>query len=242
MLDHHYENERLASLYDLDSPWSPDREFYLSLAKLPQMDILDMGCGTGLICDAYAKHGHHVVGTDPAPAMLNIAKKKPHGDKIEWVCAGAQDFQSEKRFDLIIMTGHAFQVLLDDDDVIKSFEVMRGHLKPEGVIVFESRKPAIDWAAHWDYDMSLETAEGVVHEARRFLTMRDGSMTFELRYQFPDEELVSESKLRFWSKGEIEAHLTRAGLHIHRLLGDWDGSDFDEKISEEMIFVAGLAV
>ena len=40
-----------------------------------------------------------------------------------------------KRFDLIIMTGHAFQVLLENSDVLATFATMRRHIKPTGKIV-----------------------------------------------------------------------------------------------------------
>ena len=35
MPDDHYENPRLAEIYDVSSPWSIDRDFYLSLAGPP---------------------------------------------------------------------------------------------------------------------------------------------------------------------------------------------------------------
>ena len=55
MPDTHYEHPRLAAIYDLSSGWSEDRDFYLELAGDTPSWILDLGCGTGLICRAYAK-------------------------------------------------------------------------------------------------------------------------------------------------------------------------------------------
>ncbi|MFK4255705.1 methyltransferase domain-containing protein [Agrobacterium tumefaciens] len=52
MPDLHYEHPALAALYDLDSGWSIDRDFYLGSASGEQKRILDIGCGTGLLCDA----------------------------------------------------------------------------------------------------------------------------------------------------------------------------------------------
>jgi 2-polyprenyl-3-methyl-5-hydroxy-6-metoxy-1,4-benzoquinol methylase len=75
MLDLHYSNQKLADLYDLDSPWSAERDFYLDLAPPSPIDILDLGCGTGSLCNAYAELGHRVTGVDPAQSMLNVAQK-----------------------------------------------------------------------------------------------------------------------------------------------------------------------
>jgi 2-polyprenyl-3-methyl-5-hydroxy-6-metoxy-1,4-benzoquinol methylase len=238
MPDNHYENSRLADVYDLDSPWSIDRDFYLSLAGDTKIKILDLGCGTGLLCNAYANQNHDVTGIDPSIAMLNVARTKPHGKDIEWIQSSAQTFHSDKLFDLIIMTGHAFQVLLNDDDILATFASMRKHLDSGGLIVFESRNPAINWAAQWNYEMVLETPECVVHESRRFIAMENDRMTFELLYQFPDETLISESELRFLSRNDIEERLTACGLYADKIFGDWDGTSFNEKRSPEMIFLA----
>lgn len=241
MPDTHYENPRLAEIYDLDSGWSKDRDFYLNLAGSQSQSILDLGCGTGLLCDAYAAKRHDVTGVDPSAAMLEVARRKPFGKDIDWVQSFAQTFQSDKMFDLIIMTGHAFQVLLDDADVLATFSVMRKHLKPDGIAVFESRNPAIDWANLWNYELDFKLPGQMVRESRRFLAMENNRMTFELRYQFPDETLLSSSELRFQSREEIEERLSASGLRVEKLLGDWDGSLFDVKTSEEMIFVVKAA-
>lgn len=62
MLDQHYLDERLVKIYDHDSPWNAERDFYLSLIKQPGSRILEVGCGTGLICNELAKAGHQVTG------------------------------------------------------------------------------------------------------------------------------------------------------------------------------------
>ena len=124
MPDLHYDDPSLAAIYDITCGWSEDRNFYLALAGNPPKVVLDLGCGTGLLCDAYAARGHDVTGVDPSASMLDIARQKPHGTEVSWVEATAQDYRSDKRFDLIIMTGHAFQVLEDDADI---FAALIGH-------------------------------------------------------------------------------------------------------------------
>jgi Methylase involved in ubiquinone/menaquinone biosynthesis len=236
MPDAHYLNPRLVEIYDLDSPWSADREFYLSLATEPPQDILDLGCGTGLLCDAYAAKGHNVTGADPSLPMLDVARRKPNGAKISWVHSDAQNFSSKQQFDLIVMTGHAFQVLLEDPDVLSVFATVRDHLKPSGKFVFESRNPLLDWKSRWDYDLELNVEGTKVLESRRFISIERDRMHFELLYRFPDEQLVSNSELRFWSKSDIENHLSASQLVAPVVLGDWEGKPFSEQ-DEEMIFV-----
>lgn len=89
--------------------------------------------------------------------------------------------------------------------------------------------------------MALKLPSGIVHESRRFLSMVKDRMTFELRYEFADETLVSKSELRFSSRNDIEERLSASGLRLDKVLGDWVGSRFDEKSSQEIIFFAHSA-
>lgn len=241
MPDNHYENPKLAAIYDFDSGWSVDRDFYLCLATDAPQKILDLGCGTGLLCDAYAAKGNDVTGVDPSAAMLDVARRKPHGGKIQWVQSFSQTFESDETFDLIIMTGHAFQVLIEDEDIRATFNTIKKLLSAEGSFVFESRNPAIKWASQWDYEMDLKLTGQTVRESRKFLAQNGERMSFELKYEFPDETLTSNSELRFSNHKVIEQLLSEAGLRVEKLLGDWSGGAFNEMTSEEMIFVVKRA-
>jgi len=238
MPDNHYLHPRLVEVYDFDSPWSVDRDYYLNLAGAQPLDILDLGCGTGILSLAYAKAGHRVIGVEPAREMLRRAREKENSHLVEWIQCKAQDFSSEKRFDLIIMTGHAFQVLLTDADVLSTLNVMHKHLAPAGRIAFESRNPAIDWTQNWNYRLSLALPNGQVVETRRLLKMVNDRMSFELVYEFKDETLVSMSELRFLRCDRILEMLWTSGFRVIHLAGDWDNAPFDEAASRELILVA----
>lgn len=238
MPDLHFEHPRLAALYDAGG-WSVDRDFYLALAGPCPERILDLGCGTGLLGTAYAARGHTATGLDPAPAMLAVARARPHGDGVEWVEGTAQTFRSPKRFDLVVMTGHAFQVLLTPEDVRAACLTMREHLAEGGRVVFDTRNPWIGWPALWNGWEERREADGVsVAVSYRCAPMVGQRLRFETHYVFPDERLVSTSELLFLSREEIEAHLLAAGLRVVNVQGDWDGSPFDPERSHEMIVTA----
>jgi ubiquinone/menaquinone biosynthesis C-methylase UbiE len=241
-LDPHYVDPRLVALYDVECGWSADRDFYLGLAGPAPRRLLDLGCGTGLICDAWAARGHEVTGADPAAQMLEVARRKPNGARIEWVQATAQDFRSAKRFDLTIMTGHAFQVLIEDRDIIAAFDTMQCHLAPGGVAAFESRNPRVDRSSRWHGRVSSLAVEGQPVQIHTSVTAaRPGLVSFEQRFQFPDTALVSPSTLRFLDRAGIEQRLASAGLAVDHLFGTWDGRPFDEATSDEMIFIVRAA-
>ena len=65
-IDEHYINPRLVTIYDLENPWSENIDYYLSLATKNKMNILDLGCGTGILACAFADKGHLVTSVDPS--------------------------------------------------------------------------------------------------------------------------------------------------------------------------------
>ncbi len=237
MLDEHYRNPKLTALYDLDSGWSIERDFYVRFAGPPTNSVLDIACGTGLIASRLAQEGHTVFGADPATAMLQVAQRRPGGDLAVWIVSTAQTLSLKRRFDRIMMTGNAFQVLLTEQDLQAALLVMQRHLATSGQIAFETRNPEIDWTSRWDYQIELKTKEGLVHEQRKLIAIHNELLQFELLYEFPDDRLRSESTLRFWKRQEIEQHLDSARLRVADVYGDWNGGPFDSQKSEEMIFI-----
>ncbi|MGH3566824.1 MAG: class I SAM-dependent methyltransferase [Pseudonocardia sp.] len=49
----------------------------------PALDAVDVGCGTGFIAVLLAELGHHVVGVDQSPQMLELARAKAWDRTVE---------------------------------------------------------------------------------------------------------------------------------------------------------------
>jgi SAM-dependent methyltransferase len=234
-----YQHAQIAEFYDIANPWAEDADFYLSLAGLRPCSVLDLGCGTGTLCCALAERGHRVTGVDPAAAMLAVARSKPHAEQVEWVESSAQRYRAPRRFDLIVMTGHAFQILLTDADALAVLETMRGHLKQDGRAAFETRNPCVDWVDEWAARVRmlpgglLETLE-ITGEDRE-------SISFETSYRFPQGTLTTSSTLRFPSREHVEALVVRSGLVVSYVFGDWDAGPFEAARSREIVFIAQIA-
>ena len=235
MSDPHYTDPRLAAVYDTDSPWSADRDYYLALSRPGPINVLDLGCGTGLLCAEYAKLGNTVVGVDPAASMLAVALARPFGDLVDWVQAQAQDFRADRRFNLVVMTGHAFQVLLTDQDIRATFATIRHHLAPDGIAVFETRNPGLDWAKAWTRAYEIRSHGKTVRVRCQTSGWQGDLFTFEHIYQFEDAEIASVSTLRFPAVDLLRSLLGDCGLRLVSVQGDWQGGPFDPARSEEII-------
>lgn len=232
-----YIDTKIAELYDLCNPWADDTNFYLSLVPDNSIKILDLGCGTGILSRAFAEKCHTVVGCDPAFAMLEIAKRNDENKTVEWVLFEAQDYKSAMIFDLIVMTGHTFQVFLTDENISLIFKTVKNHMAVNGFFIFESRNPNINWIKKWSNGSKIIQSKSgeLVVMSTNSLKKEDNKISFTHHYKFPDESIESSSTLLFLSKSEIKSLLDKEGLKVIEKYGNWDSSPISDQ-SPEMIF------
>lgn len=239
--DAQYRQARLVALYDRMNGADHDHAFYEQrLGPAPQR-VLDLGCGTGLLARRLVRLGHHVTGVDPAAGMIAFARTQPGTEGIGWHHGTIDVLPDDRRFDAVIMTGHAFQCLTDPTDVASTMAAVRRHLAPGGRFLFESRNPLV---REWD-SWTPEDAEMVTDEAGRpvrvftsILSEEAGPrVTFRNHFVFDDGEQWSDSTLLFLTRDAILRHLRDAGFSTFEVYGDWAGSACTEA-SPEIIVIA----
>src|SRR5262249_28237802 len=125
-------------------------DFYLNLV-MKAGRVLDVGCGTGTLLHRARTDGHRgrLCGLDPDPAVLSLARAK-EPDGVEWLLASRAAVPWRGEFDLAVMTGHAFQCLIGDEDLRASLRAVAAALAPGGRFAFETRNPAARAWAGWD--------------------------------------------------------------------------------------------
>ena len=145
-LDRHYVDPRLVQLYDVENPRGADTDFYLRLAsELNAKKIVDLGCGTGTLTCELAVEDRMIVGIDPSPAMLAVARRKPGGERVQWV-EGTSSALGTPAADLALMTGNVAQIFLEDVEWSATLRDIHAGLRPGGYLAFESRNPeAKEW-------------------------------------------------------------------------------------------------
>ncbi len=230
--DRLYHDPDLVQFYDIENDGGPDFDFCVRLAEGAQT-VLDLGCGTGQLAVALSP-GRAVVGVDPAGPMLEVARNKPGGDNVEWVEADARDVRLDRSFDLILLTGHAFQVFLTPADRKAVLETIARHLAPQGRFIFDSRNPLVERWRSWTPEQSMrsiahpqfgevEAWNDVSHDPAT------GIVTYETHYAIKatGRTLTASSRIAFPPREEIEALMDEAGLVADKWLGDWQGAPYD---------------
>ena len=236
-----YTDPRLAALYDLLNSGRKDRDFYLALAEGSPLAVLDMGCGTGALAVEFAARGHLASGADPAAAMLEIARNRPGGEAVDWVLCDAPGLDLAARFDLIVMTGHAFQTMQGDAEIAAALAAFRRHLAPGGRLAFETRNGAVrawETGVAEDGDVVDLPGHGRVEVGYQTVAVEGPLVTYEIRFDFgAGDKVVASDTLRFMEKDELCAFLGSAGFDDVTMLGDWNGSPAGPE-SPELIAIA----
>jgi len=243
MTQHQFTDDRLASLYDRFYPpeQRADFAFYLPLIMQAQ-SVLDIGCGTGALLRMAREAGHtgRLVGLDPAPGMLNQARTRTD---IEWVHGDLSNVTWTREFDLAVMTGHAFQELIEHDEIRAALAAVRTALVEGGRFAFETRNPLDRAWERWPSQYSDETTDAdgnlVTCVYQIDVSEDERIVTSTSTFTSPGWERaeVSSGSLRFVDAETLATFLTAAGFAVEEQFGDWSRSPLTES-SPEIITIA----
>lgn len=236
-IDALYNDPRLADFYDIDNGWYDDTRTCLGLAHEAE-SVLDLGCGTGLLASAIAQSGAAVTGVDPAAAMLEIARRREGGARVTWVEGDGRSVRLGRRFDFIVMTGHAFQCLLSDDDQLALLRTIAAHLSPQGRFIFDSRNPKgrewLEWNPKESHRFVEHPKHGKVESWNDYAYDEPtGVVTYGTYYRLGSGELLAaKSLIRFSPKEHLARLMQEAGLSVDNWFGDWQRNDYTPEAKE----------
>lgn len=232
-LELHYVDPRLVALYDAANPRGAGTTFCLRLAdRLAAQVIVDLGCGTGLLTREFAREGRHVIGVDPAAAMLAVARQGAGAERVEWIEGDSSALQ-EWGADLALMTGNVAQVFVDDEAWLTTLRDLHRALRPGGHLAFESRNPGARAWEQWNREQTFtrtDTPSGPLEEWLELVSVGDGRVHFQGHNVFlaTGEVLVIDSVLRFRSLEELQRSLAATGFTVEEVYGDWHGNSLTD--------------
>lgn len=207
--------------------------FYCDLAKTIGGPVLEIACGSGLVTIPLASQGLDVTGIDLAHSMLEHARRKAEGQKlnIRWAEADARSFDLGMQYRFILLTGNAFQAFLRREDQEALLASVKSHLAPNGIFAFETRNPSghdLTNQPDEEFDQSYMSVEG-----------QQVSVSFTQTYD-PLAQIMYWTSYRRWNDGkhdhkkethiacrfthpqELEALLHYNGFEVVHQYGNWN--------------------
>lgn len=235
-----YSDEEAAVLYDVLNAWGPSDDFYLALV-MDAKSVLDVGCGTGALLHRARQAGQagRLCGVDPDRAMLGVARRRAD---IEWVKATAAAMAWDSEFDLAIMTGHAFQALIGDDELRASLTAIRQALADGGRFAFETRNPLARAWESWNPQNAMDVVDPLgrlVRISYEVESVVGDVVTLTETTSDPNGAplRVDRASLRFLDVDTLAGFLADAGFEIEAQYGGWLREPLDPG-SPEIITIA----
>lgn len=251
----------LARLYDLDLAEDPgDLELYLALAARTGGPIVELAAGSGRVAVPLAAAGHHVVGIDIDPAMLDRAHRRADvanashpgtTKRLEWLQgdALAPRARLEGRHRLAILALNSLLLFAERALQAAVIRTMAGLVGEGGLVVVDAWQPQPIDLVRMDGRVSLEWLRDDSESGRQ--VTKHASAWYD-----PSTRIVSlttifaeggqgEAPLR-WTRGdrlrlvgpdELVEWAEAAGLEVERLAGDYDLAPFGAA-SERAILIA----
>ncbi len=228
--------------YDIEegTATEPAARFYGDLAERVGGPVLEIACGTGLVTLPVAARGVDIAGTDISRTMLDHARRKAasHALDIDWIEGDALTLALGRRFELVYLTGNAFQAFLTDADQDALMDSVARHLVAGGVLAFETRNPSshdlVDrpeespWNRYVDADGDVVTVSGTQRYDAGARIMH--WTTYRRRTTGGEPHCrVSRIACRFTDADELRARLSAHGFVVEACHGDFDRRVLDDR-------------
>lgn len=116
-------------------------ELLLGWIRKNDMDVqsmLDIGCGTGVLCSILYEHGIRAQGMDLSSGMIAMAREKY--PELVFEQGNMITYESDRRFDLVTSTCDAMNHILDPGDFAQVLRHVHGYLEPGGHFLFDLLK------------------------------------------------------------------------------------------------------
>jgi len=232
--------KRYARYYDLlyrDKDYRGETDFIERLIRSHAPGarrILELGCGTGIHGVMLAEKGYDVVGLDISQDMLAAAAQRTAdlpqaiAKRVRFFQGDIRDFRVEGRFDAVLALFHVMSYQLSNDDLRAVFAMVKEHLAPEGVFIFDcwygpavlTDRPTVR-VKHFEDESTGVTRIAVP-------TLYHDQNRVDVNYQLFVKDMVSDTveeitelhQVRYLFRPELELLAEAAGLRVESC-GAW---------------------
>jgi SAM-dependent methyltransferase len=145
------------------------------------VDVLELGCGTGMHAVLLAEAGYCVHGVDLSPDMLEqalqrrVAQSPELQQRLGFAPGDVRTFRAERHFDAVVSLFHVFSYQTTNADLASAFRTAAVHLRPGGVLVCDywygpavlTQRPDVRVKRMHDDDVDvIRIAEPTIHHDR----------------------------------------------------------------------------
>ena len=181
---------------------------------LKNLNILDIGCGGGLLSEPMCRLGANVTGIDAAGKNIKIAKvhAKKNKLKIKYIFSSPEKFLSKKKFDVVLN----MEIVEHVDDINFFIKKSSNHLKKNGLMFIATINKTLQ-----SYIFAILGAEYIL----RWLPI--GTHDWD--------KFVNPSELNDYTKKNLLKLIKIDGIKFNPILNEWKLSN-DRSVNYISIF------
>jgi SAM-dependent methyltransferase len=212
-----------------------DVEFYLQQVRTNQGPVLELACGTGRITIPLAQETS-ITGLDYSKAMLDFAKlkAKKEGLDIEFIQGDMTNFELNKKFGLILITGNAFAHLETREMVEGCLSCVKRHLSEDGRLILNTFNPSLailtrnptEEFPHAEYPDPDGNGTVIITESNKYDSATQINK-LQLHFKLGAKEETYPVNLRMFFPQELDMLLHYNGFKVEKIFGAYDGRKFD---------------
>ncbi|WP_034057616.1 class I SAM-dependent methyltransferase [Lacinutrix jangbogonensis] len=235
-----------ANIYDGLNTNLDDLQFYKRwLPKNKDARILELCCGTGRLTLPIAEDGYNIIGVDYTSSMLEQAKLKAseRGLEVTFIEADIRTLDLPEKYDLIFIPFNSIHHLYKNEDLFKTFNVVRNHLKEGGLFLLDCYNPNIQFIVEGEKEQK-EIAKYTTNDGREVLITQ--IMRYENKAQINriewhyfingEFDSIQNLDMRLFFPQELDSYLEQNGFNIINKFGGFEEDPFND-YSEKQIFV-----
>ncbi|MHB8579939.1 MAG: class I SAM-dependent methyltransferase [Ignavibacteriaceae bacterium] len=197
--------------------------------------ILDMGCGAGRHSLVFAEKGFEVTAVDLSEYLINFAKNNAAKAnlKIKFLNCDFRKYKPTENFDLAVNLFSSFGYFDNDNENFQVCNTIFNCLNPGGYFVIDFlnkgfvEKNLIPVSVDENSERTIVQVRSIEGERviKKIMIQRNGI-----------EKQYLES-VRLYSKEELLNALFSIGFTERKILGDFDGNNFDLETSPRIIII-----
>ena len=237
----------LSVVYDAvmkEAPYASWLTFLQShLPHLAQLDVADIGCGTGRLTVELAALTRTIVGVDNSEEMLMQAEQRAQLEhaRVLWLCQDMRELRIPAPVDVILSTCDCFNYLLTQSDMMNTLKRVRQSLRRGGWFGFDilgpKRANTLAEGLWYDvqdnhvviYESSVSSTGRIDYDVLAF-TSHDGNT-----YHRFEEHHVQQ----LYTAHEVLKMLQETGFSTERCLGDFGEHDISD--ADRIVFWTKVA-
>jgi SAM-dependent methyltransferase len=214
-------HEMYQHIFDYDSEF----EFYDQLLKSNNCrEILEIGCGSGMLARRFLAHGYDYLGLDLFDEMLDIARSEVRSDRF--IRCDMRNISFDRRFDAILITGRSISYVTDNLGIMETLDGVYKSLKDNGLFVFGAFNANGIFDNFDDFEQTIEHKNKKI---RRISTLTKNLATgwtydWQAKYIIEQDNQLSEfddlTTLRAFTKDELLLFLKLTGFTVAELTED----------------------